>query len=202
MDALKYAPLQGPVLRRVTLSGKVIRGSDKMVAEVREEHWRMDVAPVLHEFACCEAASLLRQTGVKDPRCWRAIATKYSWSRGQATDKELAAVCKLVGSIVFQDFSRSGGWDAVRALSGRGSKPTTVASDAVKQAIDLVACAAVYAACGTSAVSAVRQVVWDVAWISAVTAKNGCWSTAWDAINARQEKKLLEMVLAAKEQEE
>ena len=49
LDALKYAP--GSLLRRVRLSGEILRGDDKLVASRREVLWECDMTPALRLFA-------------------------------------------------------------------------------------------------------------------------------------------------------
>ena len=87
IDALKYAP--GPVLCIVELSGEIIHGDDKAVAQERTVSWMQDISPTLHEFACQVAEEALKEHGVTDERSWKAIEVKRLWLKGEATDEEL-----------------------------------------------------------------------------------------------------------------
>ncbi len=49
LDALQYAP--GPILWRVSLSGKILNGRDKSCATRRTYHARLDATNVLQDFA-------------------------------------------------------------------------------------------------------------------------------------------------------
>ena len=57
LDALQYAP--GPILYRVKLSGKIVRGDDKMVATKRTYLAEIDAEPILREFARRCALSII-----------------------------------------------------------------------------------------------------------------------------------------------
>ena len=101
-DALQYAP--GPVLCKVKLGGKIIKGVDKNVASERTVISMRNVSAELHEFACLCAERALKQAKVTDRRCWNAIKTKRLWLKGKASDKELAA-------------ARAAAWDAAQAAA-------------------------------------------------------------------------------------
>ena len=79
LDALKYAP--GPVICRVSLSGKIVHDNDKSVATKRRVIWLADATMVLHEFACLCAEDALKVANVTDERCWRAIKVKRQWMK-------------------------------------------------------------------------------------------------------------------------
>ena len=58
-------------------------------------------APVLHEYGCLCAESVLHLTHDKAREvCRNAIDTKRRWLRGDATDEELAAAQSAAGSAV------------------------------------------------------------------------------------------------------
>jgi hypothetical protein len=162
LDALKWA--RGPILRLVTLSGERILGGDKLVASVREEHWRMDVSGVLHEFACREAEDALRAAGVTDERCWGVVAVKRRWVKGEATDEELFAARAAV-----RDAARGAARIAARpaAWNAAGS----VAWHAAKSAARIAAWGA-----------------WDVAW-EATKKRQNCRLTAMVAAARKKEGK-------------
>jgi len=91
IDALRFA--EGALLRRVELSGEILRGGGKICATRRRELWRMDITNILHEFACwCAERALKRavDAGHKVPDCyWDALEAKRAWLRGECSDKTL-----------------------------------------------------------------------------------------------------------------
>jgi hypothetical protein len=178
LDALDYA--RGSILRRVTLSGEVVEDQDKVVAEVREEHWRMNIAPVLHEFACREAEDALRQVGVKDERAWNAIRVKRWWLRGEATDVELSSA-REGAKAAAKDAVRGAGWVGANAAA------KVAVRDAVRDAV-------------WAAEDAARAAAEDAAGNAAWTAW-GAWDVAWEATKKRQNCRLTAMVAAARKKE-
>ena len=106
IDALGYAP--GSVLSRVAVGGEIIEGDDKLVARTRTVLWALDVAPVLHGFACRCAEDALSVAGTPDPRSVAAIAAKRAWLRGEINDEGLAAAGAAAGAA----------WAAAGAAAG------------------------------------------------------------------------------------
>ena len=100
MNALNYAP--GPVVCRVKLGGKIIKGDDKIVASERTVIAMADATNVLHEMACWSVERSLKRIKNPDPRSIAAIEAKRKWMRGEITDKELAA-------------AKDAAWDAARS---------------------------------------------------------------------------------------
>jgi hypothetical protein len=99
MDALQYAP--GPIICRVELGGKILRGDDKCVASERTAIAMTDATNILHEMSCWSAERALKRIKSPDPRSVAAIQAKRKWLRGEITDKEL-------------DAARDAAWDAAR----------------------------------------------------------------------------------------
>jgi len=128
-DALQYAP--GPILCKVVLGGKVIKGDDKSVAEERTVLKMRDVTNDLHEFACQCAERALRRVKVTDSRCWDAIKAKRLWLRGKISDKELAMARDAAGAAdtagAAWDVARDAAWDASGAVAGSGAWAAEIA---------------------------------------------------------------------------
>ena len=117
IDALAYAC--GGIVRRVEISGEIVRGDDKIAGTVRRELWRADATMTLHEFACRVAEQAIdgeREAGREpDPRSLAAIEMKLRWIRGEATDEELAAAWAAAGDAAWDaagDAARAAAWDA------------------------------------------------------------------------------------------
>jgi hypothetical protein len=113
LDALDYAPrVSGLVCCRVTLTGTILRDSDKAVATHRTCHAMLDADAILREFACwCAEGALLGQAlrgRPVDPRSWDAITVTRAWMRGEATDAVRDAA---------RDAVRDAAGDAVRAAA-------------------------------------------------------------------------------------
>lgn len=128
-DALQYAP--GSMLCRVQLSGEVIKGDDKLCARSRKTVAIYDADHMLHEFACLCAERALKQTGVTDERCHRAIAVKRLWLAGKASDAELAAAGAAAGGAAWAAAraaarAAAGGaaWDAARGAERQWQRDT------------------------------------------------------------------------------
>ena len=124
MDALKYAP--GPIVCRVELSGKIIKGDDKYVASERTVIKMADATNVLHEFACLCAEDALKLVKNPDPQSVAAIEAKRKWLRGEITDKELYAAKAAAGGAAWlaaraavsgapRDAARAAEWAAMKA---------------------------------------------------------------------------------------
>ena len=92
IDALKYAP--GPILWRVELGGKIVKGDDKLCATERTYLWGFDATAMLREFArkCAldvihlgiapEVVKTYLNTG--DESLW-ATAWAAAWDAARAT---------------------------------------------------------------------------------------------------------------------
>ena len=104
LDALAYSP--GPIICRVELGGKIIRGDDKCVASERTATSIVDATDILHEFACWCAERAMSRLRNPDPRSIAAINAKRKWMRGEITDAELAA-------------ARDAAWGAARDAARR-----------------------------------------------------------------------------------
>ena len=102
IDALQYAP--GAILCRVELSGRILRDTDKVVAERREILWRVDATRTLHEFALWCAREALAHIKNPDERSLAALDAKEAWLRGEITDQQL-------------DAARDAAWAAARAAA-------------------------------------------------------------------------------------
>jgi len=109
-DALQYAP--GPIICRVKLSGVILKGDDKVVAETREVLWFANAETMLHEFACDCAERALHVSKVTDQRCHNAIKAKRRWLKKGITDKELAAARAAAWAA-----ARAAAWDAAWAAA-------------------------------------------------------------------------------------
>lgn len=126
MDALTYAP--GTLLRRVRLSGEVLRDRDRMVADCREVLWECDMTAALRLFArkcaldvarLCDMPPLVREylmTGCEDIRdaAWdaaRDAARDAGWDAAGAAARAAAAAA---------DWAAAGaaGWAADWAAAG------------------------------------------------------------------------------------
>jgi hypothetical protein len=107
IDALQFAP--GALICCVSLGGKILEGSDKVVAEERTVLWRADATNTLHEFACWCAEEALKTAKVEDVRCWAAIETKRKWLKGEATYEQLTAAWDAAWAAAW-----AAAWDAAR----------------------------------------------------------------------------------------
>lgn len=114
LGALQYAP--GPIVCRVQLGGKILRGDDKACATKRTCVWMADATRTLHEFACWCAENALRTAKIEDRRCWVAIETKMRWIEGEATDEELEAA-RAAPWAAARAASWTASWEAARAAS-------------------------------------------------------------------------------------
>ena len=145
MDALKYAP--GPIVCRVELSGKIIKGDDKYVASGRTVINMADATNVLQEFACLCAEDALKLVKNPDPRSFAAIEAKRKWLRGEITYKELYAAKTAAKAA----------WAAAGDAAAKSAEDAVWA--AAKAARD-----AVWAAAGDAAGAAVWAAAGDAAW--------------------------------------
>ena len=152
MDALKYAP--GPIVCRVELSGKIIKGDDKYVASGRTVINMADATNVLQEFACLCAEDALKLVKNPDPRSFAAIEAKRKWLRGEITDMELYAA-----------------WDAALETAWAARAAARAAAGAAAGDAAGAARAAALAAARDAAVDAAGA-AWDAAWAAARDAQN------------------------------
>ena len=176
IDALQYAP--GPILCRVEMGGRIIKGDDKLVASERTVLAMFDATRTLHEFAVWCAREALAQIKDPDKRSLAALEAKEAWLRGEISDAELGA-------------ARAAAWAAARAAAG----------DAARAA----ARAAAWDAARDVARAAARAAAWDAAWAAAWdaagdAARAAAWAAAraaaGDAARDAQNKKLTKMVAA------
>jgi hypothetical protein len=128
-QALEFA--QGGKLARVRLSGKILKGDDKVCAETCEILEIRDVTSVLHEFACCVAESALGMAGVEDDRSWNAIEAKRAWLRGEISDAAMDAAWDAA-----RDAAWDAAWDAARAAAWAAARDA--ARDAAWALFDLL----------------------------------------------------------------
>jgi hypothetical protein len=178
IDAVYYA--SGPIVCRVKIEGDVIECEDKLCGRRRTVLWMFDATNILHEFAFRCAEDALALVEQPDERSVAAIEAKRAWLRGEITDKELDAA-----------------WAAARA--------------AAWNAASAAACAAADAAAGAAASAAARDAraaAWDAASAAARDALAAAWdasaaarAAARDAAMAKQNERLTEMVMAAREKE-
>ena len=103
LDALGYA--YSPVVCRVSISGTVVHGDDKLVGTRRKILAMGDIEILLHEWACDVAEEVCRRAEVLDERFLEAIEVKRRWLRGESTYEEL-------------DAAGDTAWDAARAAAG------------------------------------------------------------------------------------
>ena len=130
LDALTYAP--GPVICRVRLSGDVLRGGDKIVAERRETLWMVDARRVLVVWACeCAWEALqcaweaLQRVGNPDPRSVAAIREVMRQQRSGVRDQAKLDAARDAASAAARaaawdaawDAARDAAWDAARAAA-------------------------------------------------------------------------------------
>lgn len=181
LDALKHAP--GPILYRVKLSGKILRGGDKAVATKRAYLAEIDAEPILREFArkCAlsvihlwDAPRVVRQyleTGDESLRdaagsAAKAAAEAATWAAAAAAGAAWAAA----GAAAWD------AWAAARAAAGAARDATWAAAWAAWAAAE-------------DAAGAARAAAWDAAGAAAGDARDAAW--------AAQKTMLEEMCLAA-----
>ena len=175
MDALAYAP--GPIACRVECWGEVIEQDDKLVSRHRKVLWWVDATHVLHEFACRCAEDALALTTNPDPRSVAAITAKRRWLRGQISEEELAASA-AAAYAAWAAYAE----DAARATVARAASAAWAAGDA--SAEDAARATVARAAAAASAGDAAR-------------AARAAWA-AGDAARARQNRRLVQMLIAAR----
>ena len=144
IDALKYAP--GPVACQVEIVGEILEEDDKACAYERRCISMVDATNVLHEFACLCAEKALSDAGVKDERCWAAIAAKRKWLRGEITDEELASASAA---------SDAAAWAAAAAAAYAAASDAAASASAAAAAY--AASAAAWAAASASAAASAAR---------------------------------------------
>ncbi len=88
-----------------------VPAKDRLWVVLREE---LVDAPILHEFACLCAKSVLHMTRDADRKiCRSAIDTKRRWLRGDATDEDLATARATARAA-----AGAAAWDAAGAAAG------------------------------------------------------------------------------------
>jgi len=122
-DAMQYAP--GNILFRVKLSGKIIHGDDKSVATERSYIARIDVEPILREFArkcalqvihlwnCPRIVQEYLETGDETKRAAARAAARDA-ARAAAGDAAWAAARDAAGDAA-RAAARDAAWAAARA---------------------------------------------------------------------------------------
>jgi len=170
LDALGYAP--GNILCRVSVSGDVVHGDDKLAGTVREVHWILDADWYLHEFACRVAEQCLKKHKVTDKRYWSAIATKRAWLDGHADDDDLSAAWGAA-----RDAARDAAWGAARGAAWGAACGA--------------ACGAARGAAWGAARGAARGAACDAA-------RGAAWGAAWGAARDSQNKMLTRLINTAK----
>ena len=171
LDALTYA-IGRPFICRVRMGGVIVRGVDKLVASERTCLWMLDAAPVLHEFACWCAESVLHLARGDRPVLRAAIDAKRGWLRGEVSNPDL-------------DRASDAAWGAASAA----------ASDAAWGAASAAASAAASGAARDAARGAARGAAWGAAWDAAA------WGAAWDAAAWDRQNAQLEKMLKAAHRE-
>ena len=135
LDALEYAP--GSVISRVEVSGKILREEDKLCASRRRVLWSLDIAPVLHEFACRVAEQALRTHRVTHRAAWAAIEAKRAWLRGEIDDEALSTARYVAWSA-----AASAAWNAAWSARAAAWSAASTAMDAAAAAAAAAATAA------------------------------------------------------------
>jgi hypothetical protein len=127
-----------------------VPAQDRLWVVLREE---LVDAPILHEFACLCAESVLHMTRDADRKiCRSAIETKRRWLRGDATDEELAAAWDAA-------------WATAWAVAGAaGAAAGAAAWGAARAAAGAAAGAAAWGAARAAAWAAAGDAAWDAAW--------------------------------------
>ena len=124
-DALQYAP--GPILWRVSLSGKIVHADDKSCATVRTYHARINATDIMREFArkCAldvihlwNAPTIVREyleTGNKE---LRAAASNAAWAAARAAASDAASNAAWAAARdAAWAAAWAAAWDAARAAA-------------------------------------------------------------------------------------
>jgi len=136
LDALDYAP--GPIICRVELSGRIIHGDDKLVAEHRKVLWMADASKSLYKFACNEAYATLWVTQCKDQQLWDAIQAKHDWLNGKISSRELSAAAKCAALSAACSATHSAAYYAYAARSATGSTAHSAACSAQREMLNAI----------------------------------------------------------------
>jgi hypothetical protein len=129
IDALEYAP--GPVICRVEMGGRIIRGDDKLVASERTIIAMADATEALHLMACWSARRALKLIANPDPRSIAAIEAKERWLRGALSNAGLAtarAAACAAASAATRDAARDVAWAAEHAAAWAAARAATWAT--------------------------------------------------------------------------
>lgn len=170
IDALQYAP--GTILYEVELSGKIVEGSDKVVAEHRKYIREIDATSILSEFARKQA--LINIEKIKPYCSIEDYNLILKWLN--TSDKELRSA------------AWSAAWSAARSAteSAARSAAESAAWSAAESAVESAA-----RSVESAAESAAESIAESTAWSAArLTAESAAWSAARSAANTM----LLEMV--------
>lgn len=152
IDALYYAP--GPIACRVSVTGDIQHGPDKLCASSRTVIAMTDATKLLHEFACDCAEQMLASVTHPDARSIAAVDAKRAWLRGEIDDARLAAA------------RAAAAWDAAWAASH------PAAQFAAGDASEAAARAAAQSASESAAGEAARDAAWYAAYSAARSAQN------------------------------
>ncbi len=149
LDALSFVDWEGAIICRVELSGKILHGNDKIVAEHRRVLWWTEADPILNEFACSCAEDVLpiwTKYHPTDERPAMAIDAKRRFIIGDIDQQQLAAA-RAAASYAAWDAASYAAWDAARAA----------ARAAASSAASYAAMAAARAAARDAAMDAARD---------------------------------------------
>jgi len=128
IDALRYAP--GDYLCRV-LASHDVADTDKHVSRYRVALVGYVATATLHLFSARIAYCALlaeREAGREPhPDSWRAVATKVSWCRGEATDDDLYAALSAAWSA---DYAANSASYAARSAAGAANAANAARSAA------------------------------------------------------------------------
>ena len=147
IDALTYAA--GPIICRVRLGGRIVRGVDKAAGTSRTCLAMADATSVLHEFVCLCAEQALARVANPHPRSVEAIACKRRWLAGAATDAELATAYAATSDTAFYAARAAVSDAAYYAAYAAASDAAFYAARAARDVARDVACDAAYAAQNT-----------------------------------------------------
>ena len=194
IDAAYYA--SGPIVCRVEIEGDVIESEDKLCGRRRTVLWMLDATRLLHEFACRCAEDALALVAQPDPRSVAAIEAKRAWLRGEITDEELdaASAAAWAASRDARDAARAEAWaalDAALYVARAASRAASWAAARDAAWDDALAAA-------QAAAEAAVEAAWAA---SSAAARDDEWAVTRDAAWAKQNERLTEMVMAAREKE-
>ena len=105
IDALQYAT--GNMIGRVVLSGKIIRGNDKLVATHREYLWIADAEETLRSFARWAALQVIHLWNAPD------VVRRYL----ESGDESLRDAVRAAARDAAWDAARAAAWDAAWAAA-------------------------------------------------------------------------------------